>query len=398
MRYVLILFTLTLTWGLMAAPQGSHPPLSKGEILDLLRTSTPSQVIISTINDCGIAFQPTAQIMEEFRKAGADKAVLTALRGAWHEEIPKPLGDKEIRMLLAADAPSTNIARLVRERGIDFRPTPEYLQEIQSEGAKDDLIATLRDATPRPFSKQEILQLLRARMDQGRIAQKVRIRAIDFEPGAKDLQALRTAGGQAALLDTIRTAKVARPFAPQTPAGTILGDDLVQGKAVTLICGPGDSDVPVFAEAGDLGKIATRLHCGESVTFVEKVSSPPGVDKIKYAGEKIGFVANSYLETPIATPGADVTAPSPIFKPDPPYTPGARHSGIEGVVSLWIIIDSQGNVSGIKQISEPLGSGLDESAISTVKKWKFHPATRNGAPVAVRVRVEITFRLRSNRP
>jgi TonB family protein len=61
-------------------------------------------------------------------------------------------------------------------------------------------------------------------------------------------------------------------------------------------------------------------------------------------------------------------------------------------VVLWIIVDVQGNVTDIRVV-KPLGLGLDEKAVETVRTWKFKPAMRNSVPVPVRVGVEVTFRL-----
>ena len=68
-------------------------------------------------------------------------------------------------------------------------------------------------------------------------------------------------------------------------------------------------------------------------------------------------------------------------------------TGVEGVVKIWVVIDTHGNVTNAQESSTPLGDGLDENAIAAVKKWRFNPATRNGVPVAVRVEVEINFRI-----
>ncbi len=59
---------------------------------------------------------------------------------------------------------------------------------------------------------------------------------------------------------------------------------------------------------------------------------------------------------------------------------------------LAIVVDAQGNPRDI-HIMRSLGMGLDEKAVETVNTWKFKPATRKGVPVAVRMIVEITFRL-----
>ncbi|MGD0696813.1 MAG: energy transducer TonB [Terriglobia bacterium] len=90
--------------------------------------------------------------------------------------------------------------------------------------------------------------------------------------------------------------------------------------------------------------------------------------------------------------GGDVTAPVPVYRPEPPYTEEARKAKLSGVVTLAIVVDAQGNPRDI-HIMRSLGMGLDEKAVETVSTWKFKPATRKDVPVAVRMIVEITFRL-----
>ena len=90
--------------------------------------------------------------------------------------------------------------------------------------------------------------------------------------------------------------------------------------------------------------------------------------------------------------GGGVSAPIPVYKPEPTYTEEARKAKYQGAVVLWIVVDSQGNVTDAR-LAKPLGLGLDEKALETVRTWKFKPALRNGVPVAVRVSVEVTFRL-----
>ncbi|MEJ2008805.1 MAG: energy transducer TonB [Acidobacteriota bacterium] len=90
--------------------------------------------------------------------------------------------------------------------------------------------------------------------------------------------------------------------------------------------------------------------------------------------------------------GGNVSAPIPIYKPEPPYSEQARKAKYQGTCVLWIVVDAQGNVTAA-QVVKPLGMGLDENALATVKTWKFKPAMRNGAPVPVKVMVEVSFRL-----
>jgi periplasmic protein TonB len=90
--------------------------------------------------------------------------------------------------------------------------------------------------------------------------------------------------------------------------------------------------------------------------------------------------------------GGNVSAPIPIYKPEPPYSEQARKAKYQGTVVLWIIVDAVGNVTDA-QVVKPLGMGLDQNAVTTVKTWKFKPAMRNGSPVPVKVMVEVSFRL-----
>ncbi len=90
--------------------------------------------------------------------------------------------------------------------------------------------------------------------------------------------------------------------------------------------------------------------------------------------------------------GGNVSAPIPIYKPEPPYSEQARKAKYQGTCVLWIVVDAQGNVTDA-QVVKPLGMGLDENALKTVRTWKFKPAMRNGAPVPVKVMVEVSFRL-----
>src|SRR5215472_18675457 len=74
--------------------------------------------------------------------------------------------------------------------------------------------------------------------------------------------------------------------------------------------------------------------------------------------------------------GGGVSAPVPIYAPDPPYSEAARKAKFSGTVVLRIIVNAQGGVQNV-QVMKPLGLGLDEKAVETVKTWKFKPALRN---------------------
>jgi periplasmic protein TonB len=92
------------------------------------------------------------------------------------------------------------------------------------------------------------------------------------------------------------------------------------------------------------------------------------------------------------TPGKGVTAPRAIYEPDPEYSEEARKAKYQGIVVLAIVVDPLGHPREVR-VARSLGLGLDEKAIEAVQKWKFAPGVKNGIPVAVRVNIEVNFRL-----
>jgi TonB family protein len=90
--------------------------------------------------------------------------------------------------------------------------------------------------------------------------------------------------------------------------------------------------------------------------------------------------------------GGGVSAPVPIFKPDPEYSEEARKAKFSGVVIVSVIVDTEGRARNV-QVVRGLGMGLDEKAVEAVSKWRFKPAMRGGVAVNVIARVEVNFRL-----
>ena len=90
--------------------------------------------------------------------------------------------------------------------------------------------------------------------------------------------------------------------------------------------------------------------------------------------------------------GNGVSAPIPIFQPDPDYSDEARKAKYQGTVVLQVVVGADGRVYN-PSVARSLGMGLDEKAVERVKEWKFKPATKDGKAVAVSVAVEVSFNL-----
>ena len=142
-RYILIFIVLVSSHTQSRAAQQADTPLTKAEIMDLVKFGMSSTELIAKINNLGIDFQPSDDDLEALRKAGAQEAVIQALRKA----NPRPLTREQIGQLVAGGVPSQRAALLVKQRGINFAADAEYLKALRLAGADDELIAALREAS-----------------------------------------------------------------------------------------------------------------------------------------------------------------------------------------------------------------------------------------------------------
>jgi len=93
--------------------------------------------------------------------------------------------------------------------------------------------------------------------------------------------------------------------------------------------------------------------------------------------------------------GSDGTArPAYGSNPKPPYPLAARRLGVEGVVTLEVLVRPDGSPAEVR-VQHSSGSPLlDESALDTVRtRWRFLPARRGNVPVESRVTFPVRFRL-----
>jgi protein TonB len=94
-------------------------------------------------------------------------------------------------------------------------------------------------------------------------------------------------------------------------------------------------------------------------------------------------------------PGNGVTWPQLIQEVKPQYTADAMRARVEGTVELEVVVLADGSVGRIRLARSLDGLfGLDKQAIDAVRRWRFNPGTQQGKAIAVRVPVEVSFRLR----
>jgi len=92
--------------------------------------------------------------------------------------------------------------------------------------------------------------------------------------------------------------------------------------------------------------------------------------------------------------GRDVTSPVVIFNPQPKYTENALRRKVQGTVVMTAVVLPDGRVTNVRVIRSLDRYSLDDVARATALRWRFQPGLRRGVPVAVRVQIQLDFKLR----
>lgn len=107
-------------------------------------------------------------------------------------------------------------------------------------------------------------------------------------------------------------------------------------------------------------------------------------------GSWIIHFSELHLPGAVRTSG-EVIAPGPLRKVDPKYPQDLMKDHVEGEVILYGVIRPDGAVDSV-QLVRGIDEQLDANAIVAFRQWKFHPATKDGQPVAIEAIVHIPFR------
>jgi Flp pilus assembly protein TadD len=124
-------------------------PFTRDQVQGLVRDGLADESGAKLVEQRGIDFVPAEDFLQSLKAAGASEVFLKALRAA-KRPVPssakKPLTQVQIFALLAGQVTSPRVAMLVRERGLDFEPQQDYLDEVRLGGGDDDLIGALKSA------------------------------------------------------------------------------------------------------------------------------------------------------------------------------------------------------------------------------------------------------------
>jgi TonB family protein len=107
---------------------------------------------------------------------------------------------------------------------------------------------------------------------------------------------------------------------------------------------------------------------------------------------KIGvWRAGARLTLTPTVEASEYRPPDLIRNVQPELTPQAKKAGIEGTVSVYAEIGTDGRVYRARVV-EGLGYGLDDKAMEAVAQWRFNPGRKNGIPVITSATVQVQFR------
>ncbi len=153
-----------------ANAQQAAKPFTQEQVHAMVRDGLGDETGAKAITERGIDFAPTEEFIQNLKTAGASEAFLAALRAAEHPgpaNAQKPINQIQVFALLASQVPSHRVAALVHQRGVDFEPTNDYLQEVRLAGGEDELISALKSAkVTKPVTVDPATQARQAQVQQ----------------------------------------------------------------------------------------------------------------------------------------------------------------------------------------------------------------------------------------
>jgi TonB family protein len=120
-----------------------------------------------------------------------------------------------------------------------------------------------------------------------------------------------------------------------------------------------------------------------------------GTGTIELRGLAVAAIINPKTIDP-ALPKADapgVTPPKATHRTHPRYTRAAMDAKAQGVAELEFVIEADGRLGAVRVKKAP-HPDLAETSIACLRQWRFRPALKDGAPIAVVATMELSFKLK----
>lgn len=235
--------------------------------------------------------------------------------------------------------------------------------------------------------------------------------AAKLETGGGDISAGDIAGGLRAATagGQISAADIHGPAVLSTGGGDIRvghvfgearftsgGGDIIAEKVDGGVWADTAGGRIVFGDKSGAARIAPRFPAGEREAFLAAPGDPRNQSGIPGARGLLEISQLERLFDPLLWGGIPVDPADQqkrlLSSIVPEYPDVARLAGIDGDVTLRILVAGDGSVRGITAISGP--PVLARAAMHAVERWRYVPALVNGRPVDVVTTVRLAFRLR----
>jgi formylglycine-generating enzyme required for sulfatase activity len=205
------------------------------------------------------------------------------------QQAEKPLTKDQVMGLVNFGMDGADLARRIKERGVDFEPTEDYVESLKRAGAENMVVqalvrsSALGQESGRPLTKDQVVRLVKFGMDGTEVAKRIKGRGLDFEPTDDYLETLREAGGQAAVIRAIREVKP-KPLT-QEQIGKLVAGGVPSQRAAALVKQRGIdflADEQYFEmlrlAGGDDVVIAAVREAGVVATAQLAVETSPGAE------------------------------------------------------------------------------------------------------------------------
>jgi periplasmic protein TonB len=170
---------------------------------------------------------------------------------------------------------------------------------------------------------------------------------------------------------------VVKPRASLFEKGKLIAPRVIPNHVAVLKEAPQELPGPPGVSGGVIGGVEGGTLGGVLGGVLSGSQPPPPPRPAKVSG-------------PIRV-GGRIQAPHLTNEVQPEYPVLAKETRTQGNVVLDCVIDPQGNVTQMRLVSgHPL---LVPAALKAVQQWKYQPTLLNGQPVAVEMKVTVTFSL-----
>ncbi len=111
-------------------------------------------------------------------------------------------------------------------------------------------------------------------------------------------------------------------------------------------------------------------------------NQPTAIAAAQISASQPGIAGQQQQPTIGTGAGSENAEPAfPVYYPSPGVTDRSLLPAVEQKIIVEVTVSALGDVTDEKLV-QGLGNNLDAIVLSTVKGWRFHPATLNGAAIA----------------